>query len=96
MLKQVLARIRGQFNVSISDPFGAGEWFLLKSGDYWDAEFYARLSAAWNGIAGRNRGDFALVYCEGGEDAGVWLHGLDTAARKSQYMAGCFQIPCWS
>ena len=95
-VSQVLNKINEVAPVNVEDYDGTGEWFLLESDELWDYELYATLNSSWYEIVGRYLNFFALLYCQEGDDLGVWLHYLATSDVQTEYLAGCYQVPSWS
>jgi hypothetical protein len=95
LLQRVLASIQRRTPVTVYDSDGAGEWLRLESDDLWDYELYEKLSRRWLSIVGSKYRCFALTHCMEGEDAGVWLHFLDTDELREEYLPGHRQLPSW-
>ena len=93
-LSGVLRRINNVAAVDIEDLNDDGEWIRLSSEQLPDRKLYDKLMNRWAGIAGYIH-KFALVYCHTGDEAGVWLHYLDTQQLRSEYQVGCFSVPTW-
>jgi hypothetical protein len=90
-----LAAINRHTPISIAEVDFGGEWFRLESADLHHQELFNRLRSNWTPLCGRNGLSFALIYCAGGPDCGVWLHHLATWEKKAEYLHGCHQIPSW-
>ena len=91
---RVLAAINRCAPVSVDDSNSPGEWFYLESATLEDLDLYTKLKTHWVSIVGPNKLAFALIFCEDGDDAGVWLHYLDSHIRV-EYAFGCHRIDSW-
>jgi hypothetical protein len=96
LLKRVLAGINTATPVSMYDYDGTGEWFRLESDDLWDYQLYDRLCRRWYGLVGGNSPRFALIHCMEGDEAGVWVHFLETSEARSEYLPGYHQVGSWA
>ncbi|HEY2013343.1 MAG TPA: hypothetical protein VGH38_07560 [Bryobacteraceae bacterium] len=94
-LARVLDRISRVGAVSVHDYQNSGEWFLLEPELFEDPVYFAILHGQWKSIVGPNASSFALIYCQGGLEPGVWLHYLKTPRHCAEYLPGCYQIPVW-
>jgi hypothetical protein len=94
-VRQVLDRINEVTPVNVEDYDDTGEWFQLESDELWDQELYANLNSNWYRIVGPYLNFFALIYCQEGDDPGVWLHYLATSDVQGEYLSGCYLIPSW-
>jgi hypothetical protein len=89
-------------NISRATPVVAridgddGEWTLLTSAYYPADKLYKLLSSGWARIVPQHeRQQFALVHCQQGPNAGVWLHNLATPSLRAGYDVGCYEIDSW-
>ncbi len=94
-LQRVLASIRYKTPVTVNDYDGTGEWLRLESDDLWDYELYEKLCRSWLRTVGAKPRWFALTYCMEGDDAGVWVHFLETEELRAEYLPGYRELPSW-
>lgn len=98
----VLGRLE-KLGIDTDDSDYPGEWYLLSSDQYGDdVQLYKSLSAQWPRVVSGFWQYFALVFCEYGyedtnEDAGVWLHALQSANGhlRSEYACGAHRLQTW-
>jgi hypothetical protein len=93
VLQGVLNRIHHTVKVDIEDFDGEEEWFEIESDDLQDSDLYNRLRLHWNQIVGIHSRVFALLFCQGGTDSGVWVHFFDHAPQE--YAPGCHKLLSW-
>ena len=90
VLQGVLDRLKQTVDVEIEDYDDEEEWFEL-SGSMEDSDLFLQIKMNWNQIVGLEDDEFALIYCMGGPDSGVWLHYFE----GTEYAPGCHQVPAW-
>ena len=94
-LTQVLANINAVTPVDTDDYNDDGEWLLLESDDLSGPVLFQKLKQNWHRIVGPYPNGFALLFCQGGADSGVWLHHLGTPQARHEYLPGCHQVFSW-
>jgi hypothetical protein len=98
----VLSRLQ-QLGIDADDSDYPGEWYLLSSDKYADdVELYKKLSSQWPRIVNPFWQLFALVFCEWGyedtgNDAGVWIHCLQTGSGQvmTDFACGPHRLDVW-
>ena len=94
-VSKILTSINRYAAVTCDDPKHTGEWFYLESQTLSDMDLFNKLRTNWSQIDGIDALHFALIYCQGDPDGGVWLHHLRTLEAKVEYQTGCHCIPSW-
>jgi hypothetical protein len=67
-----------------------GDWYRLESDDLRDDQIFSRLRDNWMGIAGRSKGEFAVLQCLAGDDRGVWL--FHRKSGTGSRLTGCRRV----
>ena len=93
VLQGVLGRVQQAVNVKIEDWEDEEEWFLIESEVLEDSSLYGQLRLEWNRIVGIHANSFALLHCQGGPDAGVWVHYFDEG--PEEFAPGCHVLSSW-
>ena len=96
LLPKILSAVAKVASVTTEDHDDTGEWIRVESEDLSDDQLYALLFKNWLKICGPWRSYFALIHCREEPDAGVWIHYLSTAEKRSEYARGWHQVPSWS
>jgi hypothetical protein len=90
----VLRNIRGAGLEADADP-EVDEWVQVWSEYLEDQDVFVLLERRWSMIAVNGYSSFALVYCRGGPDAGVWVHHLYDGWLRDEYAYGKHTISSW-
>jgi hypothetical protein len=93
VLQGVLDRIQQAVKVIIDDWEDKEEWFLIESNYLEDSALYNQVRLQWNQIVSIHYERFALLHCQGGPDAGVWVHFFDEG--PEEFAPGCHLLPSW-
>jgi hypothetical protein len=93
VLQGVLERVQQAVNVNIEDWEDKEEWFTIESNDLENSDLYNQLRLQWNRIVGIHSDSFALLHCQGGPDAGVWVHYFDEG--PEEFAPGCHVLMSW-
>jgi hypothetical protein len=73
------------------------EWIHLKSTFLSETALFQTLTLHWRHIVSiPGEANFALIYCRGDRNAGVWLHYLSSPDLLDDYEDGCHEIWLWS
>lgn len=94
VLQGVLDRLQQAVKIEFEDYDGEEEWFQVWSDDLEDSDVYNRIRLHWSHIVGIHAKTFALLHCQGGPDAGVWIHFFDDEGPE-EFSPGCHRLSSW-
>src|SRR5271166_2282661 len=89
VLQRLTSKVQCQPEASHNDK----DWTWIKASGMTSAMLFMQIEKNWSFIMeGPEERNFALIYCEHGRDAGVWLHHLKTPLDRSEYAAGIHRV----